>query len=45
MLISHRNGQRALRYLQQSVHHPDYALASYLVMAQIHQQEGSRWKR
>jgi tetratricopeptide (TPR) repeat protein len=41
MLISHRNGQRALRYLQQSVHHPDYALASYLVMAQIHQQEGS----
>jgi tetratricopeptide (TPR) repeat protein len=40
MLIARRNGPRALRYLQQSVHHPDYALASYLVMAQIHDQEG-----
>jgi tetratricopeptide (TPR) repeat protein len=41
MLVARRNGQRALRYLQQSVHHRDYALASYLVMAQVHQQEGS----
>jgi tetratricopeptide (TPR) repeat protein len=41
MLIARRNGQRALRYLQQSVHNPDYDLASYLVMAQIYQDEGS----
>jgi tetratricopeptide (TPR) repeat protein len=41
MLVARRNGQRALRYLQQSVHHRDYALASYLVMAQVHQQEGN----
>ncbi|HSV86205.1 MAG TPA: tetratricopeptide repeat protein, partial [Levilinea sp.] len=41
MLIARRNGARALRYLQQSVHAPDYALASFLVMAQIFQQEGN----
>jgi tetratricopeptide (TPR) repeat protein len=41
MLIARRNGQRALRYLQQSVHNPNYDLASYLLMAQIYQQEGS----
>jgi tetratricopeptide (TPR) repeat protein len=40
MLIARRNGPRALRYLQQSVHHPDYALASHLMIAQVHEQEG-----
>ncbi|MEN4101158.1 MAG: tetratricopeptide repeat protein [Anaerolineaceae bacterium] len=44
MLIAHRNGARALGYLQKSAHAAEYALASYLVMAQIYQQEGSPTK-
>lgn len=41
LLCTPGNSQRALRYLQKSVKHPDYALASNLVMAQIYQREGS----
>lgn len=40
LLTWQTNPQAALRYLQESVKHPDYALASYLIMAQIQQQAG-----
>lgn len=36
LLRAKRNPQRALRALQKSVKHPDYALGSYLVMAKIY---------
>ncbi|MDR3577717.1 MAG: tetratricopeptide repeat protein [Anaerolineaceae bacterium] len=35
-LYQKQDGQKALRHLQKSVKHPDYALASYLLMGQIH---------
>jgi tetratricopeptide (TPR) repeat protein len=39
-LNSGRDVQKALRYLQQSVKHPDFVLASFLVMGRILQKEG-----
>ncbi len=36
-LLKDENSDRAQRYLQQSVKHPDYALASYLVTSQIYE--------
>ncbi len=38
LLRSQRNPQKALRNLQRSVKHPDYALGSYLIMAMIYEQ-------
>lgn len=40
LLTWQANPQASLRYLRESVKHPDYALASYLIMAQIHHQAG-----
>lgn len=40
LLTWKNNPQASLRYLQESVKHPDYALASYLIIAQIQQQAG-----
>ncbi len=40
MLLRGQDNDRALRYLQQSVKHPDYALASHLLIAQIHEAGG-----
>jgi tetratricopeptide (TPR) repeat protein len=40
LLRARSNGQRAMRALQKSVKHPDFALASYLVMAQIYERSG-----
>ncbi|TLN20229.1 hypothetical protein FDZ74_05580, partial [bacterium] len=40
LLTWQNNPQASLRHLQESVKHPDYALASYLLMAQIQQQTG-----
>jgi len=34
------NAQSSMRYLQESVKHPEYALASYLIMAQIQHEAG-----
>ena len=36
LLVKDGNTDRALRYLQQSVRHPDYALASHLLNGQIY---------
>jgi tetratricopeptide (TPR) repeat protein len=38
-LYHEQDGQKALRHLQRSVKHPDYALASYLLMGQINLEE------
>ena len=38
-LYHEQDGQKALRHLQRSVKHPDYALASYLLMGEIYLQE------
>jgi tetratricopeptide (TPR) repeat protein len=40
-LHSERDGVRALRYLQKSVKHPDFALGSYLLMGQIYMNAGN----
>ncbi len=40
LLTWQNNPQASLRYLQESVKHPDYALASYLLMAKIQEQGG-----
>ncbi|KAF0110668.1 MAG: hypothetical protein FD147_1525 [Chloroflexi bacterium] len=37
LLIRHRAPQKALKNLQKSVKNPDYALASYLIMAEIYE--------
>ncbi|MEA4908154.1 MAG: tetratricopeptide repeat protein [Chloroflexi bacterium] len=39
MLLQQSNTQKAMGYLQKSVKHPDFSLPSYLLMAQIYQQE------
>ncbi len=41
LLRAGQQGQRALRHLQRSVKNPDFALASYLLIAQIYQREGN----
>ncbi len=40
LMDSNSNSDRALRYLQQSVKHPDYTLASHLVLAKVHESTG-----
>lgn len=40
LLTWQNNPQVAMRHLQESVKHPDFALASYLLMAQIQEQAG-----
>jgi tetratricopeptide (TPR) repeat protein len=40
LLTWKNNPQTSLRYLQESVKHPDYALASYLIMAQVQHENG-----
>mgnify|MGYP001765373732 CR=1 FL=1 len=40
LLTWQNNPQASMRYLQESVKHPDYALASYLLMAKIQEQAG-----
>ncbi len=39
LLQSQRNPQRAMKALQRSVKHPDFALGSYLILAQIYEQD------
>lgn len=41
LLQAQRNGDQALRVLQQAVYHPDYALASYLLIGQILETQGN----
>ena len=41
MLSSSRDRAKALRYLQQSVKHPDFVLASFLLMGKIHEEDGN----
>jgi tetratricopeptide (TPR) repeat protein len=41
LLYSSRDPQRALRYLQQSVKHPDFVLASFLLIGKVNQRDGS----
>ena len=40
MLFGSRDSQKALRFLQQSVKHPDFLLASFLLMGKINQKDG-----
>ncbi|HEX7567562.1 MAG TPA: tetratricopeptide repeat protein [Anaerolineaceae bacterium] len=40
LLNANRDSQKALRFLQQSVKHPDFVLASFLLMGKTHQKEG-----
>ena len=37
LLLAHTDGQKALKYLLQSVRHPNFALGSYLLMAGIYE--------
>jgi tetratricopeptide (TPR) repeat protein len=37
MMLKDDQPDKAMKYLQQSVKHPDYTLASYLLMAQVYQ--------
>lgn len=37
LMLKDENGEKAMRYLQQSVRHPDYALASHLLIGQIYE--------
>jgi tetratricopeptide (TPR) repeat protein len=41
LLLNSTNQDKALTYLQQSVRHPDFCLASYLLLAKIHEQKGA----
>ncbi len=36
-ILSTQDGQKSFRYLQESVKHPDYALGSYLLIAQLYE--------
>lgn len=42
LLLKGKNAEKAAKYLQQAIKHPDYALASHLLTAQIHEESG-RW--
>jgi len=41
LLLHSSESDKAVTYLQQSVKHPDFSLASYLLLAQFHQQHGA----
>lgn len=41
LLLHATDPEKALVYLQQSVRHPDFSLASYLLLANIHEQSGN----
>ena len=41
LLNNTRDSQKALRFLQQSIKHPDFVLASYLLMGKIYQKDGN----
>lgn len=43
LLVKDTDSEKALKYLQQSVRHPEYALGSNLLFAQVHERE-SRFK-
>lgn len=40
LLYSEKDGQKSYRYLQESVKHPDFALGSYLLIAQLYESSG-----
>jgi tetratricopeptide (TPR) repeat protein len=39
-ILAEKDPAKALRYLQKSYQHPDYALASHLMMGKIHEKKG-----
>jgi tetratricopeptide (TPR) repeat protein len=39
-ILAEKDQAKALRYLQKAYQHPDYALASHLLMAKIHEKKG-----
>jgi tetratricopeptide (TPR) repeat protein len=43
LLTKDTDPEKALKYLQQSVRHPEFSLASNLLFAQVHEREG-RWR-
>ncbi len=43
LLMKDSNTEKAAKYLQQAVKHPDYALSSNLLLAQIHE-KSDRWQ-
>lgn len=40
LLYSEKDGQKSYRFLQESVKHPDFALGSYLLIAQLYESSG-----
>ncbi len=40
LLLRHHQPQKSMKFLQNSVRNPNYSLASYLIMAEIHEKSG-----